>query len=189
MLDNYHQKYANQPDEELQRRIDEKEDELRRIQAELKPRFESKILDIAVMGCGDVRFVKGHASIFADVFDKPVHINTFDITIDHLKDAPEVYQHDCTLPLPLGPYDITFAHVLLRFIPKDKQWSLIQSSLSRLKPNGIAIHILDPEDYQDVSKVDFPKILQSLKDANIEYALINLAIGQALVLIGGATSI
>ncbi|MBP9738231.1 hypothetical protein KBD20_00935 [Candidatus Saccharibacteria bacterium] len=182
MLDTYHQKYANQPDEELQRRLDEKEDELRRVQAKLELRFKSEVLDIAVMGCGDVRFVEGHKSIFTRVFNKPVCINTFDITTEHLDGAVGVYQHDCTLPLLFGPYDITFAHVLLRFIPKDKQWALIESSLSKLKPSGVAIHVLDPEDYQDTLNVDFPDLLKKAKAANVHYTLVDLSIGQALVL-------
>jgi len=183
MLDEYHQKYAKRSDEEMNDRIAEKEKELVLIRDAINPEFSSDKLDIAVVGCGERRFVAGHREIFARVFDKPVKITTFDVTIDHLAGEENIAQHDCTQPLPGGPYDITFAHVLLRFIPKDKQWSLVQNSFNALKAGGIAIHVLDPEDYETTELVDLPVIEENLKIEGISSEKVKLSIGQALVLI------
>lgn len=183
MLDKYHQQYIDKSDEELDKRIAEKKKELIIIESELKPILNSEIIDVAVMGCGDKRFISGHKKIFSEVFDRPVNIKTFDITIDHLSGEENIFEHDCTLPLPFGPYDITFAHVLLRFIAKDKQWSVVFNSYHALKPRGIAIQVLDPEDYDNNGVVDFPFIENALLDNKITYKKIKLAIGIALVLI------
>ena len=129
------------------------------------------------MGCGDKRFVKGHKLIFEKVFEKHVMIKTFDIGIDHLMGENDAYQHDCTLPLPFGPYDITFAHVLLRFISKEKQWTLVKNSYDSLKNGGIAIHVLDPEDYENNNSVDFPNISSELDRNKIRYTMVELPIG------------
>jgi hypothetical protein len=183
MLDEYHQKYANRSDEEMSDRIAEKEKELILIRDAVSPKFSSDILNIAVMGCGEKRFVAGHREIFSKVFEKPVNITTFDITINHLAGEENIIRHDCTQPLPGGPYDITFAHVLLRFIPKDKQWDLFKNSFNALKDGGIAIHVLDPEDYETTELVDLPAIEENLKKEGISSATAKLPIGQALVLI------
>jgi len=74
MLDEYHQKYANRSDEEMNDRIAEKEKELILIRDAVSPKFSSDTLDIAVVGCGEKRFVAGHREIFTKVFDKPVKI-------------------------------------------------------------------------------------------------------------------
>ncbi len=183
MLSQYHEKYRNQPDEELARRIEEKEKELILIREATHPVFSLSTITIAVMGCGDRRFVQGHREIFAKVFDKTVAINTFDITIDHLAGEDSVFQHDCTMPLPFGPYDITFAHVLLRFIPKESQWKLVKNSYNALKPGGIAIHVLDPEDYQSTETVDLPMLEKQLVREGIKTHKVSLAIGMALILL------
>ncbi len=183
MLDDYHQKYANRSDEEIRKRIAEKEKELVLIRDIVKPKFLSDTLKIAVMGCGERRFVAGHREIFARVFHKQVNITTFDITTDHLKGEEDVVRHDCTQLLPNGPYDITYAHVLLRFIPKEKQWDLIMNSFNVLKNGGMAIHVLDPEDCKTTELVDLPEIELMLKKQNISTEKITLPIGQALVLL------
>lgn len=183
MLSEYHEKYRTKPDEELARRIDEKEKELILIKEAIHPEFRSSTIEIAVMGCGDGRFVQGHREIFSKVFDKPVMIHTYDITIDHLVGEDNVFQHNCTEPLPYGPYDITFAHVLLRFIPKDSQWKLVQNSYNALKPGGVAIHVLDPEDYESTELADLPMLEKQLADAKIQVQKVSLAIGMALVLL------
>ncbi len=183
MLDEYHQKYANRPDEEISDRIAEKEKELILVRDAVHPKFSSNNLKIAVMGCGEKRFVAGHREIFAKVFAKPVNITTFDITIDHLAGEENIIQHDCTQPLPNGPYDITFAHVLLRFIPKEKQWDLVINSFKALKAGGIAIHVLDPEDYETTELVDLPSIEENLKKEAISSVTVKLSIGQAIVLL------
>lgn len=183
MLSEYHEKYRTKPDEELARRIEEKEKELILIKAATHPVFGSSPITIAVMGCGDKRFVQGHREIFAGVFDKPVAINTFDITIDHLAGEDNVFQHNCTEPLPYGPYDIAFAHVLLRFIPKDSQWKLVQNSYCSLKPGGMAIHVLDPEDYESTEMVDLPMLEKQLAGEGIRTQKVSLSIGMALILL------
>lgn len=181
MLDKYHLQYCNKANSELNKRIAEKKKELIIIKSVLDPKFDSKTIDIAVMGCGDLRFIAGHNKIFSEVFDKPVIIKTFDITTAHLIGQSNIYEHDCTLPLPLGPYDITFAHVLLRFIEKTKQWNVVLNSYKALKSNGIAIHILDPKDYEN-NLVDLSCIENSLLENKIEYRKLTLDIGIALVL-------
>ena len=183
MLDEYHQKYANRSDKELKDRIAEKEKELILIRDAVNPKFKSETLNIAIIGCGEKRFVAGHRDIFARVFDKPVNITTLDITIDHLVGEENIVQHDCTLPLPKGPYDITFAHVLLRYIPKEKQWDLVKNSFNSLKDGGMAIHVLDPEDDETTELVDLPAIEDNLKNESISSKKVKLPIGQALVLL------
>lgn len=108
----------------------------------------SEVIKLAVLGCGDRRFIKGHKIIFDKVLQKPVEVITFDITIDHLQGENRITRHDCTLPLPNPPYDITYAHVLLKFIETEKQWDLIKNSYEALKSGGLAIHLLDKEDYE-----------------------------------------
>jgi len=183
MLDEYHQKYADKSNAEMNDRIAEKEKELILIRDAVSPKFKSETLNIAVMGCGEKRFVAGHREIFAKVFEKPLNITTFDITIDHLAGEENIVQHDCTQPLPGGPYDITFAHVLLRFIPKEKQRDLVINSFKALKDGGIAIHVLDPKDYETNQFVDLPSIEETLKKEGISLTTVKLSIGQALVLL------
>ena len=183
MQDEYHQKYANRSNAEMNDRIAEKGKELILIRDAVNPNFLSDTLSIAVMGCGEKRFVAGHREIFTKVFDRPVKITTFDITIDHLAGEEKIIQHDCTQPLPDGPYDITFAHVLLRFIPKEKQFDLVINSFKALNDGGIAIHVLDPEDYETSELVDLPAIEENLKKKNIHTKKVDLSIGQALVLL------
>lgn len=184
MLSEYHKKYKDKSDDELARRLAFKKNELEVIKRAVQPVFNSPILKVAVMGCGDKRFVKGHRDIFSQVFDSPVEITTFDVMIDHLAGKSNVVQHDCTHPLPGGPYDITFAHVLLRFIPKDGQLAVVMNSFNALKPGGIAIHVLDPEDYEN-NLVIFEDIKQHLADRKNSYQVVELEIGIALVITKG----
>lgn len=147
-LSAYHQKYAHQPDAEIQSRAEEKRQELSAIFDQIPLKTTGEPARIAIIGCGDKRFIKNHKDIFQSLLNKPVELITFDITIDHLADEEGVVQHDCTLPLPGGPFDITYAHVLLRFIETDKQWDLMMNSIDALKSGGLAIHLLDKEDYE-----------------------------------------
>ena len=73
-------------------------------------------------------------------------MSIFDITTEQLAGEPNVIQHDCSLPLPNSPYDITFAHVLLKFIETEKQWAVLKNSYDALRQPGLAIHIFDKED-------------------------------------------
>ncbi len=145
-LSPYHQQYANQSDEEIAEKAQEKLTELEEILGQVAFTSTSDPVKIAVLGCGDKRLVEHHRRIFAEVLKKDVEINTFDITIDHLKGEENVFQHDCTLPLPNSPYDIVFSHVLLKFIPTDKQYDLLKNSYNVLSPGGLAIHVIDADD-------------------------------------------
>lgn len=146
VLSPYHQKYGQRSDEELQRRADVKEQELKKVfeATKYKPAFEP--VRVAILGCADRRFVHHHKRIFLKLLRKPVELTTFDITIEHLQDEEGVVQHDCTLPLPNPPYDITFGHVLLKFIETEKQWDILKNSCDSLRSPGLAIHVFDEED-------------------------------------------
>ena len=187
----YHQKYADQPDEELKRRADAKEQELTSIFQEVALSTDSDPVRLAVLGCGDKRFVALHKRIFEQVLKRNVEVTTFDITVDHLAGEPNVFQHDCTLPLPNPPYDITFAHVLLKFIETEKQFDLLKNSFDALKSGGVAIHVFDegeikatsPKLPDDLWAVPLEKWKQKLTELGIEYREIPLKYGPALVLL------
>lgn len=152
-LSKYHQKYINYPDSEILNRALEKRKELVKIFNRVKLRTKGNLVKIAVLGCGDKRFVRHHEKIFKEFITKPVEITTFDITINHLKGAKNIIKYDCTLPLPKMSFDIVYVHVLLKFIETEKQWHLIKNSYETLKPGGFAIHIIDKEDYEIKEKL------------------------------------
>lgn len=151
-LSKYHQKYADYPDDEIWNRILEKKEELSKIFYQIKLKTKGDLVKIAVLGCGDKRFIQYHKEIFKEFIMQPLEITTFDITIDHLQAGENVFKHDCTLPLPNTPFDIIYAHVLLKFIETEKQWDLIKNSYEALKSGGFAIHIMDKEDYETKEK-------------------------------------
>lgn len=189
-LSQYHQKYSNYSKEEIQKRADEKEEELKVIFEKVSLQTDSEIVRLAVMGSGDKRFIKHHKRIFEKFVQKPVEVITFDITIEHLEGEENIMQHDCTMPLPNAPYDITYAHVLLKFIESDKQWDLIINSYNALKDGGIAIHVLDKSDYFTIEKlqadgyfsVPIKQYENKLAEAGIKYFEISVNYGVALVL-------
>lgn len=182
-LSTYHQKYSEKSDEELAKRADVKNQELKQIFAQVKPLTNNNPLRIAVMGCGDKRFIRYHKRYFSEQLEKEVELTTFDITTDHLAGEENVILHDCSLPLPNTPYDITYAHVLLKFIPTEKQWDVIINSYDALSAGGIAIHVLDPEDYSGNQLPDglYSVPLQDwedkLKENDIDYKKIVLKSG------------
>jgi hypothetical protein len=190
-LSSYHQKYADQTDEEIRRRADAKEQELATIFNEISLNTKSDPVRIAVLGCGDRRFIGHHKRIFEEVLKRGVEIITFDIMIDHLEGEQNVFRHDCTLPLPNPPYDITYAHVLLKFIETKKQFDVLKNSFDALKPGSVAIHVFDWEEV----KAEGPKLLdglwavplgkwkKQLTELGIEYKEIILKYGPALVLL------
>jgi SAM-dependent methyltransferase len=151
-LSDYHIKYASLPDEEIENRAKYKKEELLALCNELKLETNSQSCDVAVMGCGDKRLIAKHQEIFSEFCGRPVKIITFDVTIDHLSGANNVIQHDCIDPLPGGPYDIVYGHVLLRFIHPDHQWGVIKNTYDVLKPGGLSIQILDFLDFTTESK-------------------------------------
>lgn len=190
-LSTYHQKYSNYSKEEIQKRADEKEAELKSIFEKVLLNTGSEIVRLAVIGSGDKRFVKHHKRIFEKFVQKPVEVTTFDITIDHLIGEENIIQHDCTTPLPNTPYDITYAHVLLIFIETEKQWNLIMNSYTALKNGGIAIHVFDKDDYSTTEPklsdgyfaVPLDEYKNKLKEAKIEFLEIPIKYGIALVLV------
>ncbi len=190
-LSPYHQKYTSLSDAEIQKRADEKKKELAAIFQQVQLKTVGEPVRIAVMGCGDKRFIKYHKEIFQSFIKKPVEIFTFDITIDHLADEENVIQHDCTLPLPNGHFDTTYAHVLLRFVETDKQWDLIKNSVDVLKSGGLAIHLLDKEDYETkelklsngLFSVPLDKWKARLDELGYEYKAIPVKYGVALVIL------
>ncbi len=149
----YHQKYAERSDEEIQRRAMAKKEELHKVfeAVKYKPAFEP--VRVAVLGCADPRFIPLHRHIFEKLLRRPVELTTFDITLEHLGEAQGIIQHDCTLPLPNPFYDITFGHVLLKFIKTEKQWDALKNSYEALRSPGLAIHVFDEEDVLTTSPI------------------------------------
>lgn len=190
-LSPYHQKYIRQSDAEIGNRANEKKLELSEIFSQEKLETTSDPVRIAVVGCGDKRFIQHHKEIFEIFLQRAVEITTFDIVIDHLEGEENVIQHDCTLPLPNGPFDITYAHVLLRFIETEKQWDLIKNSVDALKVGGLAIHLLDKEDYETETpmlsnglfSVPLKKWETKLDELGIEYKKVPVKYGLALVIL------
>lgn len=191
VLSKYHQKYSNYPEEEIQKRADEKEAELKSIFEKVSLKTESEVIKLAVMGSGDKRFAKHHKRIFEKFVQKPVEVTTFDITTEHFEGEEGIIQHDCTLPLPNAPYDITYVHILLIFIETKKQWDVIKNSYDALKNGGIAIHVFDKGDYANnngnSTKRYFPVPLEKwkkkLEESGIKYFEIPIKYGLAIVLV------
>ncbi|HBK33769.1 TPA: hypothetical protein DEP34_03315 [Candidatus Uhrbacteria bacterium] len=142
----YHQKYRLRSDEEIHRRADVKEEELRRIFEAMNYKPTDNLIRVAVLGCVDPRMVSHHKRMFEKLLGKPVELTTFDITIEHLQGEAGIVEHDCTFPIPHPPYHITFGHVLLKFIETEKQWDVIKNSYEALMSDGLAIHVYDEED-------------------------------------------
>lgn len=190
-LSKYHQKYADQSAEEIQRKVEAKKEELIAIFQAIKLQTDSNPVRLAVLGCGDGRFVAHHKIIFEAVLNRSVEVVTFDITIDHLVGESNIFQHDCTLPLPNQPYDITYAHVLLKFIETSKQFDLMRNSYDALKIGGMAIHCFDTEEITASETqlangqwaVPLDQYKKRFIELDIEYKEIPIKYGIALVLI------
>ena len=186
----YHQKYLDQSEEEIQHKADAKEQELLAIFQEISLNTDSDPLRVAVLGCGDKRLVAHHKKVFENVLRKAVEITTFDITIDHLAGENNVFQHDCTLALPNPPYDITYAHVLLKFIEPTKQLALLENSYNALKSGGVAIHVFDQEEIDSGEEqlagglwaVPLLQWKEKLNNLGIAYKEVSLKYGPALLL-------
>lgn len=152
---------------------------------------DSNHVRVAVLGCGDKRLIAHHKRIFGKVLQRDVEVITFDITIDHLLGELDIFQADCTLPLLNTPYDITYGHVLLKFIETEKQFDLLKNSYDTLKPGGVAIHVFDWEEVREANSrmpdglwsVPIERWKEKLKELDIEYKEIVLKYGPALVLL------
>lgn len=90
-LSEYHQKYNNQSDEEILNKVKEKDAELETIFNAVLLQTESSVVRVAVLGCGDKRFVEAHKKLFEKFTRKPVKLITFDITIEHLEGEENVF--------------------------------------------------------------------------------------------------
>lgn len=145
-ISDYHKKHLGRSEEETDRRILVKELELKKILSETNYKPGFKVVRVAVLGCADKRFVKRHKAIFEKLFQKPVEQITFDITTEHLDGEENVVQHDITTPIPNAPFDITFGHVVLKFIEPSKQWGAIKSAYDALRSPGLGIFVYDMED-------------------------------------------
>lgn len=189
-LSKYHQKYADQSIEEIEKRVKAKEEELSTIFKEVSLNTDSNPVRIAVLGCGDKRFIAHHKKIFEKILKKNVEVITFDVVIDHLGGEANVFKHDCTLPLPNPPYDITYGHVLLKFIETSKQFDLLKNSYDALKKGGVAIHIFDSEEVKakeiklsdELWSVSLKKLDKQLAEEGIKYKELLLKYGPALIL-------
>jgi hypothetical protein len=181
-MDDYYKKYSSLPDLEIKKRLNEKKEELRIIFSQIEFRLENDPIKIAVLGCADRRLISGHREIFEEVLNKEVEIITFDIATDHLEGETGVVEHDCINPLPGGPFDITYAHILLKFIKKEKQRDVIKNSYEALLKKGIAIHVMDKSNYES-GEVTLVMLIEKLKQNNIEFREIPVKYGKALVLL------
>ena len=190
-LSNYHQKYSSYKNEEIEKRVREKRDELFLVFKQIKLNIKNNLVKIAVFGCGDKRFIKYHKDIFQEFILQPITITTFDITIDHLSGGENVIKHDCTLPLPDISFNIIYAHILLKFIETEKQWDLIKNSYNSLDPEGFAIHVMDKEDYETKEKllpngqfsIPLERWKNQLNKENIKYKEIPIKYGLAFVIL------
>ena len=150
MLSEYHRRFVNQTNDEISQKIKAKEQELEKIfKHTAVPIWSRSPLEVCILGCADKRYISGHRNIFARLLDREVHLTTLDVSIEHLQGEHDVIKHDVSIPLPGGPYDITYSHVLLKFIHTDKHLKVIEKSVRALKENGLAIHIFDKSDYQN----------------------------------------
>jgi hypothetical protein len=179
MLSDYHQKYQQKTDAEIDSRVQAKEIGLRQVIATLGATMPSvPELRVAVLGCADKRLIEHHRRIFSSIYGKPVKLTTADIAVEHLQGAEGVVQHDATEPLPGGPYDIVYADVLVRFVESAKQFSVLKNSFDALAPGGMAIHIFASEDFDPppgyaplpgTHKVDLNALQLELTKAGINY--------------------
>jgi hypothetical protein len=191
VISDYHKKFTIKSDEEILQRIHAKEQELIQIFASISSLNNRDVIRLAVLGCADKRLVQWHKKVFERVLNKKVELTTFDIAIEHLWGEENVVQHDCTLSLPKTPYDITYAHVLLKFIPQEKQFDVIKNSFFALNSWGVAIHILDTSDYETIGTkqtdwcftIPLADYKQKLTQLNISYKEIPNKYGVALVLL------
>jgi len=189
-ISSYHQQFQAQSDQEVQNKANAKEAELLEIFSHVKPSESHDPIKVAVLGCGDKRLVAHHRVMFSKLLNHEVELTTFDLTAEHLAGEDRVFEHDCTLPLPFGHFNITYAHVLMKFIETNKHWSLVKNSYDALAPGGIAIHIFDQEEIDAQNPqlpgghyaVDLEDIKKKLEGEHIEYIQLQLKYGPAIIL-------
>ncbi len=185
-LSQYHQKYLNRTDEDIAERIVAKEFELKQIFDDIKYFPSKPQIKIAVLGCGVKYFVEAHKIIFTKLLNVDVEITTFDLILDHLIGEEGIVQHDCTLPLPDGPYDVIYSSVLLKFIATEKQWNVLMNSYMALNDDGIAVHILGDENNNAIdvklgyNDVPLHKLRDKIHRAEIKFKEVDLLTGPKL---------
>lgn len=185
-LSAYHQKYLNRSPQDLALRIRAKESCLQQVLETINFKAKFNPVKIAIMGCGVKYFVPVYKQIFAKILATSVDITTFDISIEHLQGEEGVVQHDCTLPLPNGPYDISISDILLKFIGTEKQWNVLENSYTVLREGGIAIHYVGNEEGEtkDVelgyNHVPFARWREEFKKHNINFKEIPIKTGPLL---------
>ncbi|MFC1638697.1 methyltransferase domain-containing protein [Patescibacteria group bacterium] len=189
MLSNYHMRQAALPDQEIESRVGYKKEELDAAFAQLAPDSEGEPATVAVLGCADPRYVPLHRKMFEQLLGRPVDLTTYDIAVEHLEGAEGVVEHDCTEPLPGGPFDIAFAHVLLKFIETEGQWDVIENAHAALKPGGLAVFVFDEADFGEAGEktddggwaVPLEQWKEQLGEASIEFAEVPVQYGLVLV--------
>lgn len=179
-LSEYHHQQSAQTFGKMLDKVKEKDAELE-VVLKAVPLTVHGLAKVAVLGCGDKRFIPYHQRLFEDHLGTEVDMTTFDITVEHLAGAPGVMQHDCTLPLPGAPYDLTYAHVLLKFISVDKQLAVLKNSHNACRSGGIAIHMID-QDEMKANQVPVSEWKEALAKDHIETTEVALKYGVALVL-------
>ncbi len=187
----YRRDIATLGDDELAKHVAEKKNELSTILESTTVAFGKSPLLVALLGCPDSRMAGLQHRMFEEVLGKTVKMTIYDISIDHLEGVPGVVQHDVTEPLPGGPYDLIFAHMILRFIDEDQQWFVIFNSYEALKPGSLAIHILDEADYADGGKtrpegfhtVPLEKWKDKMRALGMEYVEVPVERGVALAIV------
>ncbi|MDA3840244.1 MAG: hypothetical protein PF572_04085 [Patescibacteria group bacterium] len=190
-LSKYHNKYSSLIDEEILNRIEAKEDELIEIFKKVSLDNNNNLARVAVLGCADKRFVSAHKILFEKILNRKVDLTTFDISTDHLEGETNVIQHDCTLPLPGSLYDVTFGHVVLKFIETGKQYDFLKNSYDALNLGGIAIHVFDNEEISSENeklsdgywRVPLDVWKTKLTEEEIQFMEIDLKYGPALVIL------
>jgi hypothetical protein len=177
-MNEYHLYYSSRSDDEIAKRVGSKRREL--VEVFSKTAFQTDVdpVRVAVLGCADRRFVGAHKKLFEETLQAPVELTTFDIEREHLEGEHGVVQHDITLPLPGGLFDITFAHIVLKFIDSKKHLQVIQNAYDSLRAPGMAIFVNDDtKSYPgafvykkaDRFQVDLYTIKEWLRERSIDY--------------------
>lgn len=182
-LTEYYEQQALTTDNQSDKKLSEKLDELKKIFCVVKLPIKN-IYKLAVLGCGDKRHLKGNTKAFEEVLGAKVVNTTYDLDSQHLGEG--AVQHDCTITLPDKNFDITYAHVLLKFIPTEKQLDLVKNSIDALAKDGIAIHVIDSDDIKSQEDTELYQVRRDvieeyLKNNKLAYEIISLKYGFALV--------
>lgn len=179
-LNEYYQQQAAQTFGKMLDKVKEKDEELETI-FKLVSFHPTGRVRVAILGCGDKRYIPYHQRLLEDHLGQSVDMTTFDIEIEHLAGATGVVQHDCTKSLPDEPFDLTLSHVLLKFVEIDFQWDVIKNSYTVLKSGGLSIHIIDAPEITS-GEVPVERWKQKLAEEKIKYTEVPLKFGLALVL-------